>query len=40
MSKFAIAVHGGAGPDSAFIKENQKEYKEGFKKPSLPDTGY
>ena len=31
MGKLAIAVHGGAGPDSEFIKKHQKEYKEGLK---------
>jgi len=30
MSKLVIAVHGGAGPDSAFIQKHQKEYKEGL----------
>src|SRR5215217_8001421 len=30
MSKLAIAVHGGAGPDSEFIKKQQKEYKKGL----------
>lgn len=30
MSKLAIAVHGGAGPDSEFIKKHQKEYKKGI----------
>lgn len=31
MGKIAIAVHGGAGPDSAFIKKHQKEYRLGLK---------
>ncbi|RYZ27714.1 MAG: isoaspartyl peptidase/L-asparaginase [Chitinophagaceae bacterium] len=31
MGKVAIAVHGGAGPDSEFIKKNIKEYKKGLK---------
>src|SRR3569833_635896 len=31
MSKIAIAIHGGAGPDSDYIKQNVKEYKEGLK---------
>jgi beta-aspartyl-peptidase (threonine type) len=31
MTKIAIAIHGGAGPDSDFIKQNSKEYKEGLK---------
>jgi len=30
MSKIAIAVHGGAGPDSAFIKKNTGGYKRGI----------
>jgi L-asparaginase / beta-aspartyl-peptidase len=30
MGKLAIAVHGGAGPDSEFIKKHQKEYKKGL----------
>jgi beta-aspartyl-peptidase (threonine type) len=30
MSKIAIVVHGGAGPDSAFIKKNMNEYKKGL----------
>ena len=30
MGKLAIAVHGGAGPDSEFIKKHQKEYKQGI----------
>jgi L-asparaginase / beta-aspartyl-peptidase len=31
MGKIAIAVHGGAGPDSEFIKKHTKEYKKGLK---------
>lgn len=31
MGKLAIAVHGGAGPDSEFIKKHIKEYKRGLK---------
>lgn len=27
MNKIAIAVHGGAGEDSDFIKEHEEEYK-------------
>jgi L-asparaginase / beta-aspartyl-peptidase len=30
MSKIAIAVHGGAGPDSEFVKQNKKKYEEGI----------
>src|SRR5215216_5881844 len=30
MSKIAIAVHGGAGPDSEFIKKNIDGYKKGL----------
>lgn len=30
MNKIAIAIHGGAGPDSDYIKQNLKEYKEGL----------
>jgi len=25
MNKIAIAIHGGAGPDSDYIKQNSKE---------------
>ncbi|RYD78734.1 MAG: hypothetical protein EOP53_10735 [Sphingobacteriales bacterium] len=28
MKKIAIAVHGGAGPDSDFIKQHEEEYKK------------
>lgn len=31
MGKIAIAVHGGAGPDSDFIKKHIKEYKKSLK---------
>lgn len=31
MQKIVIAVHGGAGPDSDFIKEHLEEYKQGIK---------
>lgn len=31
MKPIAIVVHGGAGPDSDYIKENIKEYEEGLK---------
>ncbi|HEV7330519.1 MAG TPA: isoaspartyl peptidase/L-asparaginase [Flavisolibacter sp.] len=30
MNKFALAVHGGAGPDSEFIRQHQEEYKKGI----------
>jgi beta-aspartyl-peptidase (threonine type) len=30
MDKFAIIVHGGAGPDSNFIRDNQKKILEGL----------
>lgn len=30
MNKIAIAIHGGAGPDSDYIKQNLKEYKQGL----------
>jgi beta-aspartyl-peptidase (threonine type) len=32
MSKIAIAVHGGAGDDSEYIRKNKKEYEEGISK--------
>ena len=38
MGKIAIAVHGGAGPDSAFIKKHIKEYKKGLK--DAMEAGY
>jgi len=31
MNKIAIAIHGGAGPDSDYIKQNTKEYRQGLK---------
>lgn len=30
MNKIAIVIHGGAGPDSEFIKTHRKEYKKGL----------
>ena len=30
MKKIAIVVHGGAGPDSEFIREHQQQYKLGI----------
>ena len=30
MGKIAIAVHGGAGPDSDYIKQNIEGYKKGL----------
>ncbi|RYY66119.1 MAG: isoaspartyl peptidase/L-asparaginase [Chitinophagaceae bacterium] len=30
MKKFALAVHGGAGPDSDFIRKNTQGYKKGL----------
>jgi beta-aspartyl-peptidase (threonine type) len=30
-NKIAIAIHGGAGPDSEFIRQNKKEYESGLK---------
>src|SRR5688500_4193244 len=30
MNKIALVVHGGAGPDSDYIKQHQKEYREGI----------
>jgi len=38
MSKIAIAIHGGAGPDSEYIKKNLREYKDGLKE--AIDAGY
>jgi beta-aspartyl-peptidase (threonine type) len=32
MQKIAMAVHGGAGPDSDYIKQNKAGYEEGLKK--------
>jgi beta-aspartyl-peptidase (threonine type) len=31
MGKIAIVIHGGAGPDSEFIKQNKEQYEEGLK---------
>lgn len=30
VNNFAIAIHGGAGPDSAFIQQNLDKYKQGL----------
>ncbi|MCW3078951.1 isoaspartyl peptidase/L-asparaginase [Segetibacter sp.] len=38
MGKLTILVHGGAGPDSAFIKKNIDSYKQGLREAA--DTGY
>ena len=38
MSKLAIIVHGGAGPDSDHIKKNIEEYKKGLQEAA--DEGY
>ncbi|WP_207496821.1 isoaspartyl peptidase/L-asparaginase family protein [Aridibaculum aurantiacum] len=38
MAKIAIAVHGGAGPDSEFIQQNQEAYKQGIQQ--AVDAGY
>ncbi len=38
MPKIAIAVHGGAGPDSEYIKQNQEQYKQGIQE--AIDAGY
>lgn len=38
MNKIAIAVHGGAGPDSEFIKKNIDGYKKGLAE--AVNTGY
>src|SRR5215203_5395923 len=38
MDTIAIAVHGGAGPDSDFIKRNLEGYKEGIRK--AVEAGY
>ena len=32
MQQIAMAIHGGAGPDSDFIKENKEDYTEGLQK--------
>lgn len=38
MNKITMLVHGGAGPDSEFIKKNIDGYKEGLRE--AVDTGY
>jgi beta-aspartyl-peptidase (threonine type) len=38
MNKITIVVHGGAGPDSEFIKKNMEGYKQGLQEAA--DTGY
>src|SRR5690348_6805206 len=38
MNKIALAVHGGAGPDSPFIKTHEKEYEAGIAR--ALDAGY
>lgn len=38
MSKLVILVHGGAGPDSDFIKKNKDAYKNGLEEAA--NTGY
>jgi beta-aspartyl-peptidase (threonine type) len=38
MKKIAIAVHGGAGPDSKFIQLHEEEYKQGLE--AALDAGY
>jgi beta-aspartyl-peptidase (threonine type) len=38
MGKITMVVHGGAGPDSDFIKENAEAYKKGLKE--AVDNGY
>src|SRR5687767_8594890 len=38
MNSFAIAVHGGAGPDSDSIKKNKKDIEKGIKE--ALDKGY
>src|SRR2546430_2518739 len=38
MNKIAIAVHGGAGPDSDFIKKHVREYEKGLE--ASIDAGY
>lgn len=38
MGKIAIAVHGGAGPDSEFIKKNSEDYRKGIRE--ALDAGY
>ena len=31
MQNIAIAIHGGAGPDSDYIKQNKTGYEKGLK---------
>ena len=38
IQKIALAIHGGAGPDSDFIKENKAAYIEGLRKAFM--SGY
>jgi beta-aspartyl-peptidase (threonine type) len=38
MNKIAIAIHGGAGEDSAFIKQNKTAYEDGLK--AAVQSGY
>jgi beta-aspartyl-peptidase (threonine type) len=38
MDKIAIVVHGGAGPDSEFIRKNQEAYRKGLEE--ARDAGY
>lgn len=38
MPQIAIAVHGGAGPDSDYIRQNQDQYKQGIQ--AAIDAGY
>src|SRR5687768_4287342 len=38
MRKIAIAVHGGAGPDSEHIRQNMEGYRRGIKR--AMDAGY
>lgn len=38
MNKFSIVLHGGAGPDSDFIKEHQDQYKKALQ--AAADAGY
>jgi L-asparaginase / beta-aspartyl-peptidase len=38
MNKIAIVVHGGAGPDSEYIRNHKQEYKQGIK--DAVDAGY
>src|SRR4051812_33984245 len=38
MGKIAIVIHGGAGPDSDFIKQNKAQYEAGLKEAA--QSGY